>query len=53
MTSAQQVDAPAAGRSPFTSVPKPDEPIWKQILAQPPGRGIIARQAKAVSPSFH
>lgn len=39
---AQQVDAPAEGRNPFTSVPKPDESTWKQTLAQLPGLGSHA-----------
>lgn len=36
------MDAPAEGRNPFTSVPKPDEPTWKQTLAQLPGLGSHA-----------
>ena len=30
------------GRNPFTSVPKTDEPTWKQTLAQLPGLGSDA-----------
>lgn len=32
MTRPQQRDAPAAGRNPFTSVPKPHKPTWPQYL---------------------